>query len=516
MIIAFLPAAAPLALFLAACAAFARPALRPAPVPMIGELAGLAALAVAAASAVLLTLQGAFTARLDPTGWVSLRVDIVSVVMMLVVGFVGWVVLRFTRNYLDGEERQGAFTGWMTLALAAVFLLVAAGSLPVLIAGWIAASLCLQRLLLFYPGRKAALRAARKKAILARSGDVLLIAAMALLIHAYATPDIAAILAAAKLGEGGVPAILAAFLLASAAMLKSAQLPFHGWLTEVMETPTPVSALLHAGIINAGGFLLIRFADVMLLSPGVLALLAGVGGLSALVGGLVMLTQPAIKTQLAWSTIAQMGFMTMQCGLALFPLALLHIAAHSLYKAHAFLSSGEAVAQVAAAKRPGPVAVPSFGAVLRAFGLALLIYAATAIAFGVDGKSSQAIALGAILIFGVAYLIAQGLADAAPRALTIRTTIASVAASLSYFALQRGAEWLTSATLPAAPAPGPLEWVLVVLAVASFGAVALLQATFPLWAFHPASQSLRVHVANGFYLNALSDRLTGGWTIARR
>ncbi|RBF92950.1 oxidoreductase, partial [Xanthomonas oryzae pv. oryzae] len=114
-------------------------------------------------------------------------------------------------------------------------------------------------------------------------------------------------------------------LLALAAVLKSAQFPTHGWLTEMMEAPTPVSALLHAGVINGGGFLLIRFSDLMLSAPGVLAVLAMLGGFTALFGALVMLTQPAVKTSLAWSTVAQMGFMMLQCGLALFPLALLHI-----------------------------------------------------------------------------------------------------------------------------------------------------------------------------------------------
>lgn len=142
-------------------------------------------------------------------------------------------------------------------------------------------------------------------------------------------------------------------MLALAAVRKSAQFPTHGWLTEMMEAPTPVSALLHAGVVNGGGFLLIRFADLMLLSPGVLAVLAMLGGFTALFGALVMLTQPAVKTSLAWSTVAQMGFMILQCGLALFPLALLHIVAHSLYKAHAFLASGGAVEQVAATRRPG-------------------------------------------------------------------------------------------------------------------------------------------------------------------
>ena len=217
-------------------------------------------------------------------------------------------------------------------------------------------------------------------------------------------------------------------------------------MIEVVETPTPVSALLHAGVINAGGFLLIRFADVMLTAPNVLAVLAIVGGLTALLGGLVMLTQSAVKTSLAWSTVSQMGFMMLQCGLGLFSLALLHIVMHSLYKAHSFLASGGAVERVAAIRRPGPVAVPDARAVSRAFLVGLAIYVTVGIAFGFAEKPPQTMALGAILIFGVAYLFAQGFADAAPSALTRRTTIYALAASVTYFALQSIVTWLTLAS----------------------------------------------------------------------
>jgi len=282
-----------------------------------------------------------------------------------------------------------------------------------------------------------------------------------------------------------------------------------------METPTPVSALLHAGVINAGGFLLIRFADVMVLAPGVLAVLVMIGGFTAIFGGLVMLTQPAVKTSLAWSTVSQMGFMILECGLALFPLALLHILTHSLYKAHSFLASGGAVDSVAAIRRPGPVAIPKAGAVARAFLSALAIYVVIGFAFGFQHKSPQAIALGAILIFGVAYLLAQGFADAAPWALTRRTAVYAVATSISYFALQVFAAWSTAGVLPAAPTPGPLEWGLIVLAVLSFGLVAVIQAMFPLWAYHPAAAGLRVHLSNGFYANAVFDRLLRGWSVRR-
>ena len=468
--------------------------------------------AVAQAAAVLSLLIGLGLTAGPWLAGASVALDAVSATMLLLVTFIGWVVVRYAGTYLDGEARQGPFMSWLCLTLAAVLVLVTAGDLFQLLLGWIGAGLCLHRLLLFYPERVAARRAARKKFVAARLGDAALIVAGLLLLAAYGTADIAVILKAARTGSGGSLAVGAAGFLALAAVLKSGQFPTHGWLTEVMEAPTPVSALLHAGVVNAGGFLLIRFADVMLLAPGVLAALVMVGGFTALFGSLVMLTQPAVKTSLAWSTVAQMGFMIFECGLALFPLGLLHIAAHSLYKAHAFLASGGAVERVAAIRRPGPVAIPDVGAVARAFLSALAIYILVGLAFGLTHKSPQAIALGAILIFGVAYLLAQGLADAAPRALTRRTAAYAVATSVGYFALQATATALTAGVLPPAPAPGPLQWTLIVLAVISFGLVAVVQAMFPLWAYHPAAAGLRVHLSNGFYANAVFDRLAGGWS----
>ena len=478
-----------------------------------GETAALGALFVAGLTAVLLIGNGAGD---SPAFIVSSRVDVISVVMLLLVAFIGWVVVRYARTYLDGEARQTKFTIWLLGTLAAVLMLVQSGNTVQFVGAWVATSLCLHRLLTFYPNRAPAQRAAHKKFVTARIGDAALVIAALLLHRAYDTIIISEILDAARMGEGGGLAAVAAAMLALAALLKSAQFPTHGWLTEVMEAPTPVSALLHAGVVNGGGFLLIRFADVMLQSPLVLAVLVGIGGFTALFGGVVMLTQSSVKVSLAWSTVAQMGFMILQCGLALFPLALLHIVAHSLYKAHAFLSSGGAVVLVSDIRRPGPVAVPNLGAVTRAFGLAIAIYAVVYLGVGAligfDAKSPQAVALGAILIFGVAYLLAQGLADAAPKALTQRTAVMSFVATVAYVALQRGSEWLTAGALPATPAPGALEWALILLALFSFGAVALAQATLPLWSHHPAAQGLRIHLANGLYINAIEDRLLNGWS----
>lgn len=337
--------------------------------------------------------------------------------------------------------------------------------------------------------------------------------AAGLLWVAFGTDSITAINDAAKAGSTPALAGVAVGFLVLAALLKTAAFPLHGWLTEVMEAPTPVSALLHAGIINSGGFLLITFAWVVQGSTGSMAALVLLGGLTALFGALVMLTQSAVKTALAWSTVAQMGFMLLQCGLGLWPLALLHIVAHSLYKAHAFLSSGGAVAAVKEVRRPGAVATPGLAAVARAFLLALALYAVVAVGFTLiwGPKSPQALALGAILVFGVAYLVAQGLADAAPRALTRRTLTASAAATLAYFGFQSLAILVVNGSLPGVPEAGPLEWALIALTVLSFGVVAVAQALFPHWAHHPAAAGLRVHVANGFYLNAAFDRLIGGF-----
>lgn len=514
MSIAVLPFLAPLALVVAALLALRGAEMRPARVLGTIEWIALAALAAAVLSGLALLASGPATSGLIGFAGLglSVRLDAVSAVMLLLVSFVGWVVVRYAATYMDGEARQGSFTGWLCATLAAVMMLVIAGNILQLLLAWMATSLFLHKLLLHYPERVAARRAARKKWITARIGDAALMLAAICLYVQYGTGDIADILAAARASDDHSGAVWIGVALALAAILKSAQFPMHGWLTEVMETPTPVSALLHAGVINGGGFLLIRFAEVMLLTPGVLAVLVMIGGFTALFGGLVMLTQPAVKTSLAWSTVAQMGFMILQCGLALFPLALLHIVAHSLYKAHAFLASGAAVDSVSAIRRPGPVAIPNGVAGGRAFLIALAIYAAVGLVFGVNGKSPQAIALGAILIFGVAYLLAQGLADAAPWALTLRTAIFSVAAAVGYFTLQTGAEWMMDGTLPATPAPGPLEWALIVLALLSFGVVAVAQAMFPLWAYHPAAAGMRVHLSNGLYANAVFDKLLSGWS----
>lgn len=504
-------AVAPFLLLGISCAFAAHPGRRPGHLLFVAEVGMLAAVALAFAGLLQFLALGSMT--FSAFGASVLRLDAVSVTMALLVAFVGWVVVRYARRYLDGEEHEGRFHSLTLAAVALVLLLVQAAHMLVLVVAFVATGLVLRQLLLFYNTRPEAKRAAAKFIRVWGAADLSLIAATGLLWQSFGTLEIAALTSAPAL-DG--PAQIAIALIVLAAALKTAAFPLHGWLTEVMEAPTPVSALLHAGIINSGGVLLITLSGLVQHSPGAMAALVVLGGFTALFGALVMLTQSAVKTALAWSTVAQMGFMLLQCGLGLWALALLHIVAHSLYKAHAFLSSGGAVTAVNSIRKPGPVAVPNLAAVARSFALALALYVVVAIGFSVfvGDKSPQALALGTMLIFGVSYLIAQGLADAAPGALTRRTFLASLAAALAYFSFQVIAQVVWGNALPAVPTAGALEWALIVLAVLSFGLVAFAQALFPLWAHHPSTAGLRVHLANGLYLNALLDRLIGGFRAA--
>lgn len=270
-----------------------------------------------------------------------------QVVFAVLVGLLGWVVVRFSATYLQGEPGERRYVGHLLATLAAVGAIAATDHLGVMLVAWVATSVGLHHLLLFYRDRPDAHLAAHKKFVASRLSEVALALALVLIYRETGTLHLDA-LATYATGRESLPAGMhaAMVLIAVAALIKCAQVPMHGWLIQVMEAPTPVSALLHAGIVNVAGFVLIRLGDVLALAPVARGLLVVVGGLSALVAGLVMLTRVSIKVRLAWSTCAQMGFMLVECGLGLYELALLHLVAHSLYKAHAFLTAGETVARV--------------------------------------------------------------------------------------------------------------------------------------------------------------------------
>lgn len=297
----------------------------------------LSALALAASALALFAVPG--HGALQP--W--LQVTTVGLIVAVLVQLLGTVIGMFSARYLEGESGQRGYVAALGGVLAAVQLLLLADHWVVLIAAWALAGSILQRLLCFYPDRPFALLAAHKKRMADRLADVLLIAAAALAWYAVGSGSLSALWAHIEQG-GWSPALHAsAVLLVLGVILRTALLPVHGWLIQVMEAPTPVSALLHAGVVNLGGFVLIRFAPLLEQATAARWLLVIFGLATALLAGMVMLTRISIKVRLAWSTTAQMGFMVLECGLGLYTLALLHLIGHSLYKAHSFLAASSVV-----------------------------------------------------------------------------------------------------------------------------------------------------------------------------
>lgn len=315
--------------------------------------AGSAAALVAAAATVVVRVMAG-----DRAGGM-LRLDTVTVTMLCLIALVGWAVLRYSTAYLAGDPHEQRYLWRMLATLAAVSTVVVANDLLLLVAAWAAASVALHGLLTFFGDRPVAVAVAHKKFLLARCADVCMLGAVAAFgttFHTLRIDEIAArAITAPSLPAGARIGVL---LVAVAAVLKCAQLPFHGWLIQVMEAPTPVSALLHAGVVNLGGFVLLRFAPVVDRAIETRVLLVLVGMLTAVLASLVMTTRVSVKVGLAWSTCAQMGFMLVQCGLGIWEMALLHLLAHSVYKAHAFLGAGSTVRQTQrrqlAAERPSP------------------------------------------------------------------------------------------------------------------------------------------------------------------
>jgi NAD(P)H-quinone oxidoreductase subunit 5 len=233
--------------------------------------------------------------------------------------------------------------------LGAVLWLVLAGNLLLFALAWVLTSMGLHRLLTHYADRPVAVRAAWHKFFISRLGDCFLVTALIFTYQHFGSLEYSELFQRAaelQAANASLPwtVHLLAGLFALAAMTKSAQVPLHSWLPDTLETPTPVSALMHAGIINAGGYLLIRLSPLVGLSATALQWLALVGALTAILAATVMLTQTSIKRVLAYSTVAQMGFMLLQCGLGMFSAAFLHLLGHSCYKAFAFLSSGSVLA----------------------------------------------------------------------------------------------------------------------------------------------------------------------------
>ncbi|MFC7185685.1 proton-conducting transporter membrane subunit [Halorubrum yunnanense] len=270
-----------------------------------------------------------------------IAVDGLTVLMWAVVGFFGGVVHSYSRRYMAGSAHETEFFlsvfGFVTVVMA----LVAADHVALFGLLWLAMGLVMARLIGIVEGWKQA----RAAATLARTyflvGSALLGVALAALWSVTGETTVSGIAAvAAADGLDGPIWLVAAVALVLAAMVQSALVPFHGWLLSSMTAPTPASALMHAGFVNAGGVLLLRFAPVVAVDATLMLAVVAVGATSALLGKLFKSVRPDVKSKLACSTVGQMGFMIMQAGLGFFGAAITHLVLHGFYKAYHFLGAG--------------------------------------------------------------------------------------------------------------------------------------------------------------------------------
>ncbi len=259
------------------------------------------------------------------------------------------IVHLYSVRYMAEEAAYGQFFVLLDLMTAALIFMVVAGDLITLLIAWYLVGVLLYFLLGQDTRSQTAYRFAFWTLITYRLGDLPLILAAALLYNAYDTWSLTIIFneimanpdAHQFLGFSLTQVVAA--LIALAAFARSAQFLLHTWLPYTMDGPTPVSALMHAGIVNAGGFLINRFAPLFVNSGDVLNWIFIVGLITAIFGSLLMLTQNDIKKALGYSTMGQMGFMIMECGIGAFSLAIFHMFAHGVFKGTMFLSAGSVI-----------------------------------------------------------------------------------------------------------------------------------------------------------------------------
>ncbi|WP_340199006.1 proton-conducting transporter membrane subunit [Ascidiimonas sp. W6] len=442
----------------------------------------------------------------------SLRLDALSMLMLGMIALLGFIVVRYSLNYLDGDHRQGIFIGRLAATIASVQFLVLSGNLGLLFVSWVLTSMSLHRLLIFYRERPGAIIAARKKFILARLGDLCLFLAVILLFNQFGTGNLEIIFQqiqnsiTAGISLDGIEFV--ALLLAGAALLKSAQFPTHGWLIEVMETPTPVSALLHAGLLNAGPFLIIRMAFVMEASVYAPLVLIVLGGFTALFASVVFLTQTSIKTALGYSSVAHMGFSLLVCGLGVYPAAMLHLVAHSFYKAHSFLSSGSVIDVIRANKITAAKRMGNPSRILLGILLALGTYTAFAFVWGIDPVNELSLlVIGAIITLGLSKIFTTALDSTASIQLILRASFMAILVTIAFFSLESAMHFLLDSQVPELVRPNFTEMVLVGVLLFAFAAVVFLQILAPVLTTSPFYSAIAVHLRNGFYINTVFDRM---------
>ncbi|SFR74051.1 NAD(P)H-quinone oxidoreductase subunit 5 [Halogeometricum rufum] len=266
-------------------------------------------------------------------------VDGLTVLMWVVVTFFSGIVHSYSRRYMAGSAHETGFFLAVFGFTVTVMGLVAADHLALFASLWLTMGLVMAKLV----GTVDGWRQARAAASVARryflASSALLGVSLTALWWTTGATTVSGVAAAAD-GLGGPVWMVAAAALVLAAMIQSALVPFHGWLLSSMTAPTPASALMHAGFVNAGGILLTRFAPVVTVDATLMLAIVVVGATSALLGKLLKAVQSDVKTELGCSTVGQMGFMIMQAGLGFFGAAVTHLVLHGFYKAYHFLGAG--------------------------------------------------------------------------------------------------------------------------------------------------------------------------------
>lgn len=309
----------------------------------VGAIAITFALSVAA---LFLSLKGTGGEVSLAGSWGIFRFDPLSTLMSVVIAGISLIVHIYSVRYMAEEAGYARFFMLLDAMTATLLVMVAAGDLITLLIAWYLIGVLLYFLLGQDMRSQSAHRYAFWTLITYRIGDLPLVLAAGLLYHAYGTWSLAEIFAqvsAAPVAHSvlGLPLMeVVGSLIAIAAFARSAQFLLHTWLPYTMSGPTPVSALMHAGIVNAGGFLINRFAPIFVHTENVLPFVFVVGLVTALIGSSLMLTQNDIKKSLGYSTMGQMGFMIMECGVGAFSLAIYHLIAHGVFKGTLFLGAG--------------------------------------------------------------------------------------------------------------------------------------------------------------------------------
>ena len=277
----------------------------------------------------------------------AFRLDALSAMMLSFVTFVGLLIHVYSVGYMQDEEGYGRYFAYLNLFMFAMLTLVLANSLPVLFIGWEGVGLCSYFLIGYYYDKDFCHQAGKKAFVTNRIGDYGMVLGIFGILALFGTTDFSFVDMAkqgALNGGAGITAYAVCLLLFLGAVGKSAQVPLYVWLPDAMAGPTPVSALIHAAtMVTAGVYLVARCSAVFVLAPGALTLVAWIGAGTAIFAASIGLAQNDIKKVLAYSTVSQLGYMFLACGVGAFGAGMFHVFTHAFFKACLFLGSGSVI-----------------------------------------------------------------------------------------------------------------------------------------------------------------------------